>query len=213
MLFRYSIQEIENQTHPNELLYKIASYVRMGDWKEHLKGNNLTTFIIVRHPFYRLVSAFTSIFEIDIETCITKNATDILDLRQMIIRIFRPKAKNYGRKAKNEVLLELLSSKKSYLRSYRDRIISKHSKLSLFPTFWEFVQAILNKMDTLPPKVLKGVGKDLAVHWRPIYQMCTVCHRATLKNLQYILRYESFPDEVTFHLKILTPKPAHVPKA
>ena len=94
LLFMYSIQEIENQTHPSELLQKTASYVRMADWKERLKGKNLTTFITVRHPFYRLVSAFTSLFEIGIETCITRNATYILDLRQMMIRIFRPKAKN-----------------------------------------------------------------------------------------------------------------------
>jgi hypothetical protein len=115
-----------------------------------------------------MVSAFRSIFE--------EHGDFFAPVGSQIVRSFRHKAHANGRIAEKELFLA------SRAKLKRIRNIDKYA------TFWEFVQAVIRNSWNPP------IG-NLAVHWRPIYQQCSVCHTVILSDLKYILKYENLDDE------------------
>lgn len=150
-------------------------------WVEYVNNlpskNSLIAFTIVRHPFYRLVSAFRSKLEV-------RNAINPIFYEtygKQIVTKYRAKAisvlgKEYFSKINNfGTPIKPSSSKRDYN----------------LPSFWEFVQAIIDgsiKMDA---------------HWTPIHQFCSICHPITLKAFKYILKLESIETERPILLKYL----------
>ena len=128
--------------------------------------------MIVRHPFYRLVSAFRAMFE----------NSKCLKVASQIVKSFRHQAKARGRNTKKELFL-----------ATRNMLPEKEERQAR-TTFWEFVQAVLKK-DAWNPPILGNQTVDLEVHWRPMYQQCSVCHTTILSNLKYILKYENLNAE------------------
>ena len=156
-------------------------FLSMQQWKNYSSVNtaNLTLFLIVRHPFHRLISAFRSIFE--------ENAKVHINAGSKIVEEFRDKAKASGRFAEEEIFL---ASKKQ---------LTVKQNLEIYPTFWEFVQAVIKNAEYLCNLPVN----DLSVHWRPIYQQCSVCHASMLPNIKYILKYENLDAEEDEFLRYL----------
>ena len=149
------------------------------EWKAYASGNtaNLTSFIIVRHPFDRLVSSFRSIFE----------SGWFADAGSQIVKSFRHKSKYSRRLVQKELFLADRSQ------------LSKIKNKSKYPTFREFVQAVLRNLHYVD----LTSGSNLEVHWRPMYQQCSVCHPTKLSTLKYILKYEHLAEEEDEFLRLL----------
>ena len=95
----------------------------MHEWEHFSSGasSNFTLFIIARHPFHRLVSAYRQKFE----------SGKLKGIGKVIVDEFRKKATLLGHKPRKEL----------FLASEPPKITS--SKLIYYPTFWEFAQAVL----------------------------------------------------------------------
>ena len=173
---------VERITIPEDRLTTVGfEFLSMQQWKSYSSVNNanLTLFMIVRHPFHRIVSAFRSIFE---ETNIFSSKVG-----SKIVEEFRDSATASGRFSEEE---SFLASKKQ-LTQLTKQLIPKTKYLKTHPTFWEFVQAVINNA-----KYLSNLPfDDMSVHWRPIYQQCSVCHASMLSNVKYILKYENLDAE------------------
>lgn len=142
------------------------------EWKDYsaLHTANLTSFIIVRHPFDRLVSSFRSIFESGWFT----------GIGYQIVRSLRHKLKN-NRNFENQLFL----ATRTKLSEIKDK--------SKYPTFREFVKAVIRNKHYSDSTIREEPSLD--VHWRPMYQQCSVCHPTKLSTLKYILKYENLAEE------------------
>ena len=196
-----TIQKALNQTidgmSPDALALRLITRPNKStifEWKENttLRKDALVSFIVIRHPFDRLVSAFRSIFETELPcinpTLCTDETRWFVEIRTDIINNFRHKGEKIGKQASEEVLLA---------SNDRNTYISKFG-VSMFPTFWEFVQAILSNKDEWQQN---DKAKKLKKHWDTISQQCFVCQPEYINNLQYLLKYENLHEEQDMFLK------------
>ena len=133
---------------------------------EHRLPQNLIGFMVVRHPFERLVSAYRDKLERMNLFYYEKYGKKIVyRFRDMAVKTlgedFFSKSNSYG------TLLNV---------SQDDR-----PNASL-PSFWEFVQSVIIKL-------------NMDEHWKPIYEHCSVCHPIQLHVHPYILKFENLKEE------------------
>ena len=142
-------------------------YLTIGEWKEYSSRNisNDIFFMIVRHPFERLVSAYRYIFE-------TGSSAG------------KPMVKRFRHSNEDTKYLFMGTQNRHKLIKERKNWLSK------FPTFGEFVRSILKNWSADDNKHPFGNK-----HWRPIYQHCSICHQTTLSTLKYVLKYEDLAAE------------------
>ena len=91
----------------------------------------------------------------------------------MIIERYR--AKNVG-----------VPRKQLFLATPKER--EKCAFISRVPTFREFVLWALENRHY----------RSFEIHWRPIYQQCSVCHPSILSTLNYILKFEELEEQNVF---------------
>ena len=139
----------------------------IGEWKEYSSRNisNPIFFMIVRHPFERLVSAYRYIFE------------TVSPAGEPMVKRFRH--------SNDDTKYLFMGS-----RNRHELIKENKYRLSKLPTFGEFVQSILKNW--VADKNKHPFGNK---HWRPIYQHCSVCHQTILSKLKYVLKYEDLAAE------------------
>jgi len=122
---------------------------------------NLIAFIIVRHPFERLVSAYRDKLErMDLPFYRKYGKEIVSTFREKAIETlgkdFFNKSNNYG------TLLKV---------SHGDRPNAN------LPSFWEFVQSV-------------NMKSNMDEHWMPMNEYCSVCHPVQLQINPYILKFE-----------------------
>ena len=148
--------------------------------QEHFQSlnNNANAFIVVRHPFERLVSAFRD----KLERTHGKNQFYYHNWGKTIVQQFRTKAiDKFGG--------EFFSSSNNY--GALIPVPDNRRPNSKLPTFWEFVQYLLH------PKIPLGMDE----HWAPIYHCCPICDNHKWPVFNYILKFETLEVEEPLFLK------------
>ena len=126
-----------------------------------------TRFIIVRHPFDRLVSAFTD--KIERNNLANKKLYYNLYGKE-IVRLYR-----------KEFLSKFGSDSLSQAKNYGAILpVTKGERTPELPTFWEFIQWFLRNK--------KSHANE---HWTPMVDYCSVC----ALNYNYILKFEDFAED------------------
>ena len=165
----------------------LSKYESPSEWAKYtrsvgVKGvpHNITGFIVVRHPFERLVSTYRDKLE-------SYSRSFFENLARRVVEKYRGRAiKEFGEDRFNEI------------RNFRDRIPklynSQNPKFKRFednpmlPTFWEFVQYIIYDYKKIDEE-------DVYSHIRPIHEHCCLCDENYQKIFQYILKSEEMSTE------------------
>ena len=126
--------------------------------------NNLTGFLVVRHPFERLVSAYR----------------DKLERRNLEEPYYYVKYGNFFVKRYREKAIKVLG--KEYFDKTNNfgtplKVANNLRPNSDLPTFWEFVEAVTERY-------------KLDEHWSPINEHCSICNQTSLKTFRFILKFE-----------------------
>ena len=150
------------------------TYASLATSKKHL-NKNLAAFIVVRHPFERLVSAYRDKLEI------YNNNEPFYYLRYG--KFFVTK---YRRQAIQALGEKPFHGKSNY--GFPPITFSSNNSEITLPSFWEFVQAVIEKY-------------KMDAHWEPIHKFCSVCNESFLKTFRYILKFEHLETEGSSFLK------------
>ena len=161
----------------NLVTTKVTDVHRFQNYVNFLGAQNLKSFIIVRHPFHRLVSAFRDKLERSDLYYYKKHGQKIVaKYRHLFIDKFGEeylsKVNNYG--------APIPVQDGHY----------KMNRSSLLPTFWEFVQYV---KDTDP--------ESMDEHWKPMHLFCPICD----VDFGYILKFENVATEGKYLMNILSP--------
>ena len=135
-------------------------------------NKSTTAFLVVRHPFERLVSAFRDklershpdnnfYFEMYGETIVQQFRGEAIDL---FGNDFFNSSNNFG------ALLPIPDNRRPNAK---------------FPSFWEFVQYLLR------PEIPMGMDE----HWVPTYYHCSICEKSHLAVLTHVLKFEHLETE------------------
>ena len=142
-------------------------------WKKYVDNlpskNNLTGFLVVRHPFDRLVSAYRDKLE-------RKN----LEEPYYYEKYGKKFVKRYRKRA-----IDALGKEYFYKSNNFGTPIKVENNLrpnSDLPSFWEFVESVTNRY-------------FIDEHWAPINEECSVCNPISLKVFRYILKFEELATE------------------
>lgn len=122
---------------------------------------DLKTFVIVRHPFERLVSAFRD----KLEHFHNQNLE-----ADFYYKIYGKKIVKRFRKAAIEKFGENYFSEENHFGS----LLPRKKRTADLPIFWEFVQYVIG----IPPR-------SFDEHWKPNYLFCSFCkidYRAIVKH-------------------------------
>ena len=130
--------------------------------------HNFTGFIVVRHPFERLVSAFRDKLE------------RYLEEPYYYENFGRHFVDKYRTQAIKELGIEYFNKENNFGTPMK--VLNNRRPNADLPSFWEFAQAIIDryKMDE---------------HWVPIYQFCSICNPTAMKGFKYILKFEQLETE------------------
>jgi len=153
-----------------------SSWIR---WKSNLVRNNVneTSFIVVRHPFERLVSAYRDKLE---RTHAKNYLTDwyFKQYGQKIVKKYRSKAISiFG----NDFF--------SFKNNYGAPLPVKDNKRTTgnLPTFWEFVQFVIDSKKSAMDE-----------HWKPTSYYCSMC----MLNYDYVIKFEDLSIESQAFLEV-----------
>ena len=145
-----------------------------------LLNTNTTAFLVVRHPFERLVSAFRD----KLERTHGNNSFYYQTYGKSMVHQFRNKA------------VEIFGS--TFFSSSNNfgaivPVPNDRRPDAKLPTFWEFVQYLLH------PEIPVGMDE----HWTPMYYYCSICQKSQLAVYNYILKFEELDVEQPAFLKHL----------
>lgn len=129
--------------------------------------NNSISFLIVRHPFERLLSAYNDKLKFALPHTFHQK------LGNMIVRKFR-KAVSFERA--DDAAFPLMNSVHSHSQSKQRKLGSR------WPTFPEFVEFLLFEANS---------GTTLDMHWTPINTFCTPCQ----VKFDMILKFETLEED------------------
>ena len=128
----------------------------------------LRNFVIVRHPFERLVSAFRDKLERYHNEDLEKDHYYQKYGKQIVVE-FRDKALNiFGQ--------EFFDEKHNF-----GAFFNNSNRKPEMPIFWEFVQFLLKN-----PK-----NRYLDPHWSPVYRLCSMCNI----DMDFIIKVEHLNEE------------------
>ena len=130
--------------------------------------HNFTGFIVVRHPFDRLVSAFRDKLERNLEDPYYYD------------NFGRHFVDKYRTQAIKELGIEYFDEGNNFGTPMK--VLNNRRPNADLPSFWEFVQAIIDRY-------------RMDEHWVPIYQFCSICNPTAMKGFRYILKFEQLETE------------------
>ena len=136
------------------------------DYVTQNQSSDLIAFMVVRHPFERLVSAY----------------------RDKLERIDQHYYEKYGKKIvyrfRDKAIETLGSSFFNKSNNYGTflQVENDNRPNANLPSFWEFVQSVIIKL-------------NMDEHWQPMFQFCSVCHPIQLQVNPYILKFENLNEE------------------
>ena len=137
-------------TQPNILARKLVPSLSPRAFKEFYTTQNPVTFIIVRHPYERLLSAYRDKFE-------NKKKYYYHNYGKFMISQFRHRGiRRFGKEFYQITKNDKRNYKIPYLNAVQRRLDDPT------PTFWEFTRYIIEH-------------KILNEHWRPASLMCSLC--------------------------------------
>ena len=139
-------------------------------WSDYITSlnysHNLTGFMVVRHPFDRMVSAFRDKLERN-KTWYHHHYGEhfVKRYRQQAIKVlgndFFNETNNFG------TLIDVKDNQRPS---------------SEFASFWEFAQSVIDRY-------------KIDEHWAPIYEYCSICDPLNIKAFRYFLKFENLNDE------------------
>lgn len=129
--------------------------------------NSSISFLIVRHPFERLLSAYNDKLKFALPHTFHQK------LGNMIVRKYR-KAVSFERA--DSAFHPLMNSPHSYQQSKQRKLGSR------WPTFPEFVEFLLFEAKN---------GANLDMHWTPVTNFCTPCQ----VHFDVILKFETLDED------------------
>ena len=155
------------------LIYGAIRPSRMS-WSKYVQelsllNSNLTGFLVVRHPFERLVSAYRD----KLERNNIKEPFYFNNFGKYFVKKYREKAKT----ALGDEYFTEINNFGTPLQVKDNRRPNAD-----LPSFWEFAQAVID-------------GYKMDEHWEPIYKYCSICNPVTLKAFKYILKFENLLSE------------------
>ncbi len=168
---------------PLKLLLPISSRLKETLFKSYVQSNQDTvkSFLIVRHPFNRLVSAFRDKLERSRRPDVDKNWYYRTYGKGIVARYRKDATKRFGK--------DFFSQENNYGAPFA---VQGHRTAAL-PTFWEFVQhvkaAAVNKMDE---------------HWRPMSNYCSAC----TVQYEHVFLFESIDEEGEYLKHVIDPEVA-----
>ena len=163
----------KHHQHRDRLLHLGAVNPSITTWNDYISRlpvpNNFVGFIVVRHPFERLVSAFRDKLE-----------RNNLEEPFYYNKFGKPFVKKYRKKAIEVLGEEYFSEANNYGTPIQ--VKDNRRPNSDLPSFWEFSQSVIDsyKIDD---------------HWRPIVEHCSICNKLSLKAYNYILKFEELEKE------------------
>ena len=142
-------------------------------------AGNVKSFILVRHPFNRLVSAFRDKIERSHEKVIAKD---------WYYKVYgKPIVSRYRRAALARFGADFFSAENNFGAVVP---VKGGVRTADLPTFWEFVQYVkacrISRMDE---------------HWKPVYEFCSPCH----VNYESVIHFENLSDEAEHLKSVLEP--------
>ena len=151
---------------PNTLARYLIPSLPYSEFKEFIKTQRPVSFLIVRHPYDRLLSAYRDKFE-------NKKKFYHLKYGRFMIRQYRKRGiRRFGKAFYR-------SSETSDYRVHPHWKAAHRNKNDATPTFWEFVKSIIDY-------------KLFNEHWAPASSVCSICKVGYQRNviiftkLQYI---------------------------
>lgn len=140
----------------------------------HQRNFSKQSFIVVRHPFERLVSAYRDKLERSHLCCLGKNYINDFYYK----RYGKAIVSQFRKKALDKFGSDFFNSTNNYGAPIAvDWQLRPSSQM---PIFWEFVQYIIKT---------KGYNSD--EHWTPTFKYCSMC----LIKYDYILKFENYISE------------------
>ena len=161
------------------LLYLGAVNPKSRDWINYIKElpaqNNFTGFMVVRHPFERLVSAYR----------------DKLERNNLKEPFYYEKFGKHFVEKYREMAIEALGEE--YFSKENNfgtpiKVFDNRRPNADLPSFWEFAQSVIDKY-------------KIDEHWVPINEYCSICSPTTLKAFHYILKFEELSTEEAYFLE------------
>ena len=138
-------------TQPNTLARVLVPSLPFAAFNNYLTKEQPATFLIVRHPYERLLSAYRDKFE-------NKRKYYHKHYGQFIIKNYRKKGiRRFGRDFYTRISND---ANKTDIPPYRSAAIRNGKDVT--PTFWEFIMAIIQQ----------GISDD---HWHPAHMLCSLC--------------------------------------
>ncbi len=169
---------------PFNALKSISSRMGAAKFKGYIKAHNATlrSFLVVRHPFHRLVSAFRDKIERFKNTSIDQTWYYHKYGRSIVSRYRANAIAHLGR--------DFFSKENNYGAPVK----VNGNRTAALPSFWEFVQYV---------KVSKPQNMD--EHWRPTTNYCSLCsikydiivHFENLGNESQYLKHVIDPDRIS----------------
>ena len=136
--------------------------------------HTLTGFMVVRHPFERLVSAYR----------------DKLERNNLEEPFYYEKyGKHFVKKYRKEAIKVLGDEyfSEQYNFGTPIKVPDNRRPNADLPTFWEFAQAVIDNF-------------KIDEHWEPINRFCSICSPTTMKAFRYFLKFEELETEENMFL-------------
>ena len=142
---------------PNTLARYLIPSLPYSEFKEFIKTQRPVSFLIVRHPYDRLLSAYRDKFE-------NKKKFYHLKYGRFMIRQYRKRGiRRFGKAFYR-------SSETSDYQVHPHWKAARRNKNDATPTFWEFVKSIIDY-------------KILNEHWAPASSVCSICKVGYQRNV------------------------------
>ena len=147
----------KHYTQPNALARKLVPPFPLRAFQEFYNTQNPVTFIIVRHPYERLLSAYRDKFE-------NKKKYYYHNYGKLMISQYRQRGiRRFGKQFYQIHKSSKRNSNIPYLNAVQRRVNDPT------PTFWEFIRYIIDH-------------DNLNEHWRPASLMCSMCRVCFMDN-------------------------------
>ena len=142
---------------PNTLARYLVPSWAYSELKEFIKTQSPVSFLIVRHPYDRLLSAYRDKFE-------NKKKFYHLKYGRFMIRQYRKRGiRRFGKAFYR-------SSETSDYQVLPHWKAARRNKNDATPTFWEFVKSIID-------------NKIFNEHWAPASSVCSICKVGYQRNV------------------------------